>query len=79
MDVNHTNVKPGGKQQIMRDTDYDGRVQKMYTTVRGEKIAKGMKLILEERGISTAGKNADWMHKELSSHPDLKNEKNMVK
>ena len=78
LDVNHMNVKPGGKQRIMRDTEYDGRVQKMYTTVRGEKIAKGMRMVLEERGVSTAGKNADWMRKELASHPDFKNEKNMV-
>ena len=78
LDVNHMNVKPGGKQRIMRDTEYDGRIQKLYTTVRGEKIPKGMKMVLEERGVSTAGKNADWMRKELASHPDFKNEKNMV-
>ena len=40
LDVNHMNVKPDGKQRIMRDTEYDGRVQKMYTTFHGEKIAK---------------------------------------
>lgn len=37
-----------------------------------------MKLVLEECEVSTAGKNADWMRKELASHPDFKNEKNMV-
>ena len=66
-------IKPGGKQRITRDTKYDGRVQKMYTTVRGEKIPKGMKMVLEERGVSTAVKNSDWMRKELASHADFKN------
>ena len=73
LDVNHMNVKPGGKQRITRDIENDGRVQKMYTTVRGEKIPKGMKMVLEERGVSTAGKNSDCMRKELASHADLKN------
>ena len=48
LDINHMNVKPGGKQQITRDREYDGRIQKMFTTVRGEKIPKGMKMVLEE-------------------------------
>ena len=64
LDVNHMNVKPGGKQRIMCDTEYQGRVQKMYTLVRGENVAKGMKAVLEERGISIVGKNAEWMRKE---------------
>ena len=52
------NVMPGGKQR------------KMYPT---EKIAKGMKIMLEERGISTLEMNGDSMRKELASHPDFKN------
>jgi len=71
LDVNHMNVKPGGKQRLMRDTQYDGKTQKIYTTVRREKIAKGMRMVLEERGISTIGKNGDWMKKELATHPDF--------
>ena len=51
IDVNHMNVRPGGQQRIMHDTIYNGRLQKMYTVVRGDKILKGMKSILEERGI----------------------------
>ena len=79
LDVNHMNVKPGGKQRLMRDTEYNGRVKKMYTTVRGERVVpKGMKIVLEERGISTAGKNAQWMRNELARHPDFKNEMNMI-
>ena len=56
LDVNKMNVMPGGKQQMMRDTQYYGKVQTMYFVHGGEKIAKGMKTVLEERGISTAGK-----------------------
>ena len=37
-----------------------------------------MKIVLEERGISTAGKNAQWMRNELARHPDFKNEMNMI-
>ena len=33
LDVNHMNVKPGGKQRIMHDTAYNGRIQKMYLTI----------------------------------------------
>ena len=56
----------------MRDTEYNRRVQRMYIVVIGQKVAKGMKAVLEERRISTAGKNAEWMRKELASHPDFK-------
>ena len=78
LDVNQMNVKPGGQQRIMRYTEYNGRIQMMYIVVRGQKVAKGMKAVLEERRISTAGKNAEWMCKELASHPDFKHEMNMI-
>ena len=47
----------------------------MYIIKSGEKVAKGMKQVLEERGMSTIGKNADWMRETLKKHPDFKNEK----
>ena len=47
----------------------------MFTTVHCEKVAKGMKRVLEERGVSTNGRNGDWMRTELASHPDFKHEK----
>ena len=78
LEVSHMNVKPGGQQRIMRDTEYNGRIQRMYTVVRGEKVAKGMKAVLEERRINTNGKNAEWMRKELAGHPDFKHEMNMI-
>ena len=62
LDVAKMNVKPGGKQPIMHDTIWNGKRWKLYTTVRdGTKIPKGMKMVLEERGVSTEGKKADWM------------------
>ena len=78
LDVNKMNVFPGGKQRIMRDTEYKGRVQQMYTVQGGQKVAKGMKMVLEERGISTAGKNGNWMRETLKEHPDFKHEKSMI-
>ena len=42
LDVNRMNVRPGGKQRIMRDTTWNGRVWKLYNTERdGKKVAKG--------------------------------------
>ena len=38
----------------------------------------GMKRVLEERGVSTNGRNGDWMRIELASHPDFKHEKCMI-
>ena len=72
------NVKPGGMQKIMRDTSWNGRIQKMYFMQGGRKEAKGMKLVLEERGILTDGMNADTMRATLANHADFKFEKNMI-
>lgn len=55
--VKNMNVKPGGAQKLLRDTVYNGRVQRMYFMQGGLKVAKGLKMVLEERGISTEGKN----------------------
>ncbi len=70
--VNRMNVFPGGKQRILRDTSYNGKEQRMYT---GQKVAKGLKRVLEERGISTDGRNKEWMQSVLSQHIDFKFEK----
>ena len=79
LDVSKMNVKPGGKQRIMRDTTWNGRVWKMYYTERdGRKVAKGLKMVLEERGVSTTGKTADWMRQTLAEHSDFKDEKSMI-
>ena len=51
----------------------------MYTTARdGTKVAKGLKMVLEECGLSTAGKGGDWMRETLSKHSDFRDEKSMI-
>ncbi len=69
------NVNPGGKQKILRDTSYNGKFQTMYFLKDGKKIAKGLKTVLEERGLSTHGKNLPWMRERISQHVDFKFEK----
>ena len=76
--VNKMNVNSGGKQKILRDTIFNGKVQKMYTTIRGEKIAKGLKLVLEERGVSTEGRNKQWMQSVLLQHADFRFKKSEI-
>ena len=80
LNVRRMNIKPGGKQRIMlRDTMWDGRIWKMYfTDSTGRKIAKGIKMVLEERGVSTEGKGGDWMCKRLAEFDDFMNEKSMI-
>ena len=73
------NVSPGGKQRIMRDTIWNGKRWRMYTTARdGTKVAKGMKMVLEECGVSTAGRKADWMRETLDKYSDFRDEKCMI-
>ena len=77
--VGKMNVKPGGKQRIMHDTTWNSRIWKMYYTNHdGRKVAKGMKMVLEERGISTAGKNADWMRETLAKRSNFRDKKSMI-
>ena len=51
LNADRMNVGPGGKQPKMRGTVWEGHVQKM---VDMNGIPKGMKAILEERGVDTA-------------------------
>lgn len=75
LDVNKMNVNPGGKQRVMRDGFWNGKVQKMNFSLG---IPKGLRAVLEERGISTKKMNADEMRKVLGSHPDFRDEKSRV-
>ena len=58
------NVKPGGKQPKMRDTIWNG-----FNIC----VPKGMKQVLEERGVNTSKMNADEMRTVLGSMTDFKN------
>ena len=59
--ANEMNVNPGGVQPLMRDTVWAGRVQRMVFNVGN--VAKGMRKVLQERGINTATLRADNMRK----------------
>ena len=52
LNVNGMNVNPGGSLPKMRDTLWDGRVQKM---VDSKGTPKGMRQVLRERGIDVSG------------------------
>ena len=62
LNPDHMNVKDSGKQPFVMDTWWDGEVQKM-TLDDGRQ--KGMRTVLEERGVNTYGMNAEKLRKEL--------------
>ena len=66
------NVKPGGKQPVMHDTVYNGKSQKM---VLRDGTPKGMKLVLQERGVDVSGLKAEDMRLALQQMHDFKYEK----
>lgn len=59
------NVKLGGKQRVMRDGWWGGKVQKMVTS---SGVPKGLRMVLEERGVDTRGMNADKLREVLGEH-----------
>ena len=69
------NVRPGGVQPRMRDTMWAGKVQRM---VYDDGTPKGMKQVLEEKGINTARMVAEDMRTVLSWHDDFRKEKTIV-
>ena len=73
LNANRMNVKPGGVQAVLKDTVWAGKVQKM---VFDDGVPKGMKQVLEERGINTQTLKADDMRAILSNHEDFRTEKN---
>lgn len=75
LNVNHMNVRPGGKQPVMKDTVWNGEVQKL---VDENGCPKGMKRVLQERGVDTRGINADKMREILAGHPDFKNPRTLL-
>ena len=54
----------------MRDTIWQGKAQKMCFALG---IAKGMRQVLQGRGINTNGMNGDEMRKILAGLDDLSN------
>ena len=66
------NVRPGGAQAKLHDTVWNGRGQKM---VFSDGTPKGMKRVLEERGVNTKGMKAEKIREVLGEMSDFKNEK----
>ena len=71
LDASRMNVNPGGVQPLMRDTVWAGHPQRMVFSLG---VAKGMKKVLEERGINTATLKGEQMRTILANHDDFKNE-----
>ena len=70
------NVKPGGKQPIMHDTvKPNGDLQTMVDAHGGP---KGLKRVLQERGVNVTRMVRKDMVKALSEFPDFKEEKSAV-
>ena len=72
LNVRRMNVNPGGAQPRLRDTVWDGQPQRM---VLPDGRQKGMKLVLQERGIDTERMKAADMRLVLGNHDDFKYEK----
>ena len=75
LNARRMNVRPGGAQPCLRDTMWAGRIQ---TMVDENGVPKGMRKVLEERGINTVRMNADDMRVVLSNHEDFRTEKTIV-
>lgn len=65
------NVSNGGKQPFMRDTMWNSSIQKMTLT---DGTQKGMRCVLEERGVDTYRMKADQMRKELRKFEDFRSD-----
>ena len=75
LNAERMNVGPGGKQPIFRDTVFDGKPQ---TMVLADGRAKGMKIVLQERGINTDGMVALKMREILNQYEDFSNKKTIL-
>lgn len=69
------NAKPGGKQALLHDTVWEGKVQRMVFSIG---VAKGLIQVLKERGKYRPRMKLEQMREEISSHPDFKNEKTKI-
>ena len=75
LNVSKMNVGSGGRQPAMRNTYFHGKQQ--MTLQNGQ--PKGMRMVLEERGIRTDGINASRMREELLKSDDFKGPSPIVK
>ena len=68
LNADRMNVGWGGKQSAMRDTSWEGEVQKI---VDENGLPKGMWAVLHERGVNTVGMKAKDMIDMLKTFPDF--------
>ena len=69
------NVKPGGKQPVMWASLYYGEVQEMTLP---DGTPKGMKIVLEERGVCTKKVVKEDMIAKLKACEDFENSKTII-
>ena len=75
LNASQMNVKPGGKQPVMRNTVWQGKDQRMVFNIG---IPKGLIQVLKERGRYHPGMKLQEMRDELASHQDFKEEKTRI-
>lgn len=75
LNAKRMNVRPGGRQPIMRDTIWAGRPQRL---VDENGVPKGMRQVLEERGINTERMKAEDLRTVLANHEDFRTEKTVI-
>lgn len=75
LNANAMNVGPGGKQLQMRATVWNGQVQSMCLPTG---VPKGMKMVLEERGVDTSKLVAESMRQKLQTYSDFANPKTLI-
>ena len=69
LNADKMNVNPGRKQPIMKDTIWNGTTQKMTLP---DGTPKGMKLVLDERGVDTKGMKAiDMRNLDFNQHKSI--------
>ena len=56
LDVSRMNVNPGGKQRVMHDGYWNGKVFKMNFAIG---IPKGLRVVLQQRRVGTTNMNGD--------------------
>ena len=86
LNANRMNVRPGGKQPVMRDTEWGEEGSKVIQKMVFKEnhplagIPKGLRQVISERYGSeyTKGKKQDELVKILSEEEDFKNEKSVL-
>ncbi len=75
LDAKKMNVGPGGKQPAMRSTVWKGQRQSL---ILPDGTPKGLKSVLQERGIDTASMKRPEMVSILSDHADFKEQRTIL-